>query len=75
MSSHPEPPPPAPDQGQVGVAETVGVGVTRTVSELQESAVPTTTEELREQIRPGRTNPDKAINPDSPATDRFPPAD
>lgn len=63
-----------PDTGgpRTGAAVTVGVGVTRTVAELQEADVPTTTEEPREQIRPGRANPDKAINPDSPATDRFP---
>lgn len=75
MPSRTEPPPPAPDQGQVGVAENVGIGVTRTVAELQEADVPTTTEEPREQIRPGTLNRDKHPNPDSPATDRFPPAD
>lgn len=75
MPSHPEPPPPAPDQGQVGAAENVGVGVTRTVAELQEADVPTTTEEPREQIRPGKPNQDKKANPDAPATDRFPPGD
>lgn len=64
-----------PDGAREGAAVTVGIGVTRTVAELQEADVPTTTKEPREQIRPGRTNPDKAINPDSPATDRFPPVE
>jgi hypothetical protein len=64
-----------PDGPREGTAVTVGSGVTRTVAELQEADVPTTTEELREQIRPGTLNRDKHANPDSPATDRFPPAD
>lgn len=61
-----------PDGAREGAAVTVGVGVTRTVAELQEADVPTTTEELREQIRPGRNAQDKTANPDAPATDRFP---
>lgn len=60
------------DGPRTGAAVTVGVGVTRTVAELQEADATTPTEEIREQIRPGRAAPDKAVNPDAPATDRFP---